>query len=304
MMMQSNTMMQSNMINGETDPKAQLGMEKISQKGLMVPSIQKVEQGTKPSESSTTPALLLELVTLVTQIAQLDSMFDKVKQGAPDAGSEADKWHQVSVQALETSRKYMIEQQTSLIKRLANATGTPMPAHCGNIALQPPKEDAPVANVRSASPPGLAPPPGLDMPVDNAEDTSSPKGQKPSTGDGNSLRTDLEKIKMYPAGCALLVRKIKPLGFDSAEHLRAHFEQFGQVAEVLVSHCITKPSPKRANGRVRPAALGFVVMASPEDAEKVFIDGEQQSIQANDASVVVEVTRFRDGSDPDSEENQ
>merc|ERR1719262_913950 len=105
----------------------------------MVPSIQKVEQGTKPSESSTTPALLLELVTLVTQIAQLDSMFDKVKQGAPDAGSEADKWHQVSVQALETSRKYMIEQQTSLIKRLANATGTPIPVHSNNnLALNKP----------------------------------------------------------------------------------------------------------------------------------------------------------------------
>jgi len=309
--MQSNTMMQSNMIKGETDPKAQnkiLSMEKISDKGLMVPSI-KMEQGTKPSESSNTPALLLELVTLVSQIAQLDSMFDKVNKSAPDAGSEAVKWHQVSVQALETSRKYMIEQQTSLIKRLANATGTPIPALCGNIALQTPKEDAPVAHVRSASPPGLAPPPGLasppglDIPVDKAEDTSSPKSEKPSnSGDGNSLRTDLEKIKLYPNGCALLVRKIKPLGFDSAEHLRAHFEQFGQVAEVLVSHCITKPSPKRANGRVRPAALGFVIMASSEDVDKVFAHGEQQCIQ----DVIVEVTKFRDGSEADSgsEENQ
>merc|ERR1719389_964645 len=109
----------------------------------MVPSIS-VEQGIKPSETSSVPALLLELVTIVSQIAQLDAMFDKVKGNAPEAGSEADKWHQVSVQALETSRKYMVEQQTSLIKRLGNATGTPNPVQRGNSAIQPLKEVAPV----------------------------------------------------------------------------------------------------------------------------------------------------------------
>jgi len=298
-------MMQSNMI-GATDFKAQnkqLSVPKVSDTGLMVPSIS-VEQGTKPSvtnTSSAVPALLLELVTIVSQIAQLDAMFDKVKESAPDAGSEADKWHQVSVQALETSRKYMVEQQTSLIQRLATNTGTSLPAQSGNVALEPRKEDALVATkkvVAIASPPGLAPPPGLENMVHNDEQANSPPSPKSQvSGEGNSLRTDLEKIKLHAPGCALLVRKIKPLGFESAEHLKTYFEQFGTVAEVLVSHCITKPSPKRATGRVRPAALGFVVMASPEEADKAFAHGEHHFVQGKDASVGVEVTRFRDGSE-------
>lgn len=297
--------MQSNTIIDTADIKAQnkLLMGKNSKEGLMVPSIQ-MEQGAKPSESSTVPALLFELVTIVSQLSQLDSMSDKVKGSAPEAGSEADKWHQVSVQALETSRKYMVEQQTSLLKRLANVTGTPIPVQAANVAPQPLKEHAPVTQVSCASPPGLAPPPGLDMPEDRLEETV-PKSL--ISEEGHSLRTDLEKIKLYEPGRALLVRKIKPLGFDSAEHLRKNFEKYGQVTEVLVSHCITKPSAKRANGRVRPAALGFVVMASPEDADKVFANGEQQLIKVNGTTVGVEVTRFRDGSqegsEADSEEN-
>jgi len=291
-------MMQSNMINGAMELKAQNKQLNADKTGLMVPSIQ-VEQGAKPSATnSAVPALLLELVTIVSQIAQLDAMFDKVKESAPEAGSEAEKWHLVSVQALETSRKYMVEQQVSLIQRLANVTATPLPAQSGNVALETPKEDAPVAKVAPASPPGLAPPPGLEMMVHDDEQANAPPSPKsPTSGEGNSLRTDLEKIKMHKPGCALLVRKIKPLGFDSADHLKTYFEQFGTVAEVLVSHCITKPSPKRAAGRVRPAALGFVVMASAEDADKAIALGEQQSIQVKDASATVEVTRFRDGSE-------
>merc|ERR1719486_429669 len=51
-----------------------------------------------------------------------------------------------------------------------------------------------------------------------------------------------------------------------------------------------------ASGRVRPAALGFVVMASPEDAERAFAHADHL-IRVNEEGVRVEVTRFRDGSD-------
>jgi len=310
---------QSSIINGEVDLKAkstELIAAKVSKTGLLVPSIQ-VEQGTKPSMTpSAAPALLLELVTIVSQIAQLDAMFEKVKKNAPAADSDANKWHEVSVQALETSRKYMVEQQTSLIQRLANVTGTTTPVQSGNVALDPPKatvapdsrkEDDRMAETPLACPPGLAPPPGLDtppgldMPAQNAAQVNSEKSAKPAiSGEGNSLRTDLEKIKLYAPGCALLVRKIKPLGFESADHLKTHFSQFGEVKEVLVSHCITKPSPKRASGRVRPAALGFVVMATPEEADEAFAQAEHL-IQSSNESVNVEVTRFRDGSDSSEE---
>merc|ERR1719272_383574 len=120
--------MQSSMINGTIGLK-ELDAVKASEIGLMAPSL--IKQGGKPtvnaSYAQTAPAMLLELVTIVTQIAQLDTMFSQVQKGAPQAGSEADKWHQISVQALECSRKYMVEQQVSLLHRLAVLTGTPIP---------------------------------------------------------------------------------------------------------------------------------------------------------------------------------
>jgi hypothetical protein len=246
------------------------------------------------------PALLLELVTIVSQISQLDAMFEKVKGNAPTAGSEADKWHQVSIQALETSRKYMVEQQTSLFQRISSATGTPFQVKSDGVDAETKKDVAAPEQVKVVPPATpeqveVAPPPGLEL-----SGTDLKSGLAADT-DGNSLRNYLEKIKMHTPGCALLIRKIKPLGFESAEHLRAHCERFGQVAEVLVSHCITKPSPKRAKGRIRPAALGFVVMASPEDAHAVFAHGEQQDIAFRDGHVTVEIQRFREIADDEVE---
>merc|ERR1719388_141726 len=282
--------MQCNTINGAADLETK-GMMKAATSGLMVPSIFQTEQGTKPvvmaSNAQFVPALLLELVTTVSQIAQLDAMFQKVKASAPTSCSEADKWHQVSVQALETSRKYMVEQQASLIQRIANATGTPLLKQDDSAMSEIKTEDATAERVE------VAPPPGLEMSVgDDTQATANPESR--TEADGNSLRNDLEKIKLHTPGCALLIRKIKPLGFESPERLRAHCGQFGKVAEVLVSHCITKPSPKRAKGRIRPAALGFIVMASPEDADAVFAYGEMQHVAFQDGSVLVEVQRFRE----------
>merc|ERR1719386_131964 len=95
-----------------------------------------------------------------------------------------------------------------------------------------------------------------------------------------SMRLQLEKLKEYPHGQSLIVRKIKQLGFDSGDVLKEHFEQYGPVAEVLVAHSITKPSSKRTKGRVRPATIGFVVMGSLEGADAAIAAGEQQMIKA------------------------
>jgi len=279
------------------DTTSKKGAVVSSPPGLVVPSIA-MEQGAKPiintTNAQTTPALLLELVTIVTQIAQLDAMFEKVRASAPVTGSEADKWHQVSVQALETSRKYMVEQQTSILQRLANATGTQAPATSeinSTCTLAPATSKTKNCKKEEA----VAEPPS--GPTCTAQDEAAAPTNLMHTlmqGEGNSLRNDLEKIKLHNSGCALLMRKIKPLGFESPEYLRSHCEKFGQVLEVLVSHCVTKPSAKRAKGRIRPAALGFVVMASPEEAEKVFAEGEQQIINFHGVDVAVEVQRFRD----------
>merc|ERR1719161_3173488 len=76
-----------------------------------------------------------------------------------------------------------------------------------------------------------------------------------------SLRQDLELLRQRQPECVIIVRKIKKLGFESPQLLDKYFSQFGEVKELLVAHSHVKPTSKRPNGRVRPAALGFVVMA-------------------------------------------
>merc|ERR1719272_770046 len=162
--------MQSSMINGTIGLK-ELDAVKASEIGLMAPSL--IKQGGKPtvnaSYAQTAPAMLLELVTIVTQIAQLDAMFSQVQKGAPHAGSEADKWHQVSVQALECSRKYMVEQQMSLLQRLAMPTGAPAPTQSNTAIVE--NQNAATETEKVV----ISPPPGLEMPCDAEDQPASPK---------------------------------------------------------------------------------------------------------------------------------
>merc|ERR1719161_1315682 len=88
-----------------------------------------------------------------------------------------------------------------------------------------------------------------------------------------SLRQDLELLRQRQPECVIIVRKIKKLGFESPQILDEYFSQFGEVSELLVAHSHVKPTAKRPNGRVRSAALGFVVMESGEAAEKAFKAG-------------------------------
>lgn len=99
-------------------------------------------------------------------------------------------------------------------------------------------------------------------------------------GEG-SLRQDLELLRGRNHECVLVVRKIKQLGFQSPNTLAAHFSKQGVVEEVLVAH--TK-SPSRMSaqkkqvGRIRPAAMGFIVMRSVEDAKRILQQGELQDV--------------------------
>merc|ERR1719161_1855327 len=85
-----------------------------------------------------------------------------------------------------------------------------------------------------------------------------------------SLRQDLELLRQRQPECVIIVRKIKRLGFESPQVLNDHFSQYGEVKELLVAHSHIKPTAKRPNGRVRPAALGFIVMATEQAAENAF----------------------------------
>merc|ERR1719506_2934297 len=103
-----------------------------------------------------------------------------------------------------------------------------------------------------------------------------------------SLRQDLELLRQRQPEHVIIVRKIKKLGFESPQLLDEHFSQFGEVKELLVAHSHVKPTAKRPNGRVRPAALGFVVMANEESAQTAFKAGADQMIYSN----VIELASF------------
>mmetsp|Transcript_26896 Transcript_26896/g.55874 ORF Transcript_26896/g.55874 Transcript_26896/m.55874 type:complete len:270 (+) Transcript_26896:3-812(+) len=77
---------------------------------------------------------------------------------------------------------------------------------------------------------------------------------------------------------AMIVRKIKKLGFKSASLLRAHFEQFGGVERVYVSH-------SHLQTRTRPASLGFIVMDSKEGSRAALAVGPEQVVGACTISV-------------------
>merc|ERR1719236_149841 len=110
-----------------------------------------------------------------------------------------------------------------------------------------------------------------------------------------SMRKEIETLKKYPEKRVLIIRKIKALGFESSEILKAHFGQFGVVSEVIVPHSFTKPGPQRKLGRIRPGVMGFVVMETTDGADAAIATGESQILQSpKGESVTVQVVWFQD----------
>ena len=133
--------------------------------------------------------------------------------------------------------------------------------------------------------------------------TPSQVGAKVAAGDMSvgSLRDDLERLKEYDAQQCLIVRRIKRLGLGSPEILRQHFSGFGNVKEMLISHSFEKKSAKCRADRVRPAALGFIVMDSVEGAQAALRAGPTLMIGDVDIEVNIfepaEALQQRDGAD-------
>eukprot|EP00930_Biecheleria_cincta_P025097 TRINITY_DN178_c0_g1_i1.p1 TRINITY_DN178_c0_g1~~TRINITY_DN178_c0_g1_i1.p1 ORF type:complete len:374 (+),score=74.67 TRINITY_DN178_c0_g1_i1:59-1180(+) len=94
-----------------------------------------------------------------------------------------------------------------------------------------------------------------------------------------TLRTHLQALLKFEAGCILIVRKINRLGFDSARILKEHFSLCGKVLEVYVAHSRIKPiSGKQSQARWRPSGLGFVVMSCAEEVAAILKLGADQEI--------------------------
>jgi len=119
--------------------------------------------------------------------------------------------------------------------------------------------------------------------------TPSQAGAQVAAGEMSvgSLRDDLECLKKYDAQQCLIVRRIKRLGLGSPEILREHFSRFGGVKDMLISHSLEKKSAKCRADRVRPAALGFIVMTSVEGAQAALQAGPTLMIGNVDVEVKI-----------------
>lgn len=84
-----------------------------------------------------------------------------------------------------------------------------------------------------------------------------------------SLATLLKILDLeVDAECVLTARKIHKLGLNSANILREHFSQFGEVDRVMLLPSRPKSHGGTGGGiiKVRPASMAFVVMRSRQPA--------------------------------------
>jgi len=145
--------------------------------------------------------------------------------------------------------------------------------------------------------PELKFPPGLDIPSASGWDeiscgfaglrsSAQASGKTMEMAGSRSLREDMERLKHQDPECVLVVKKIKKLGFESPTVLKEHFGQYGIVLDVMVA--LTHSPQKTKSTRVRPAAMGFVVMGDASAAKHALQAGVSQDI----SGVVIELRSF------------
>jgi len=95
------------------------------------------------------------------------------------------------------------------------------------------------------------------------------KRQDLSQNSGDTLRTFLRDLSLVDDRRVLTLRKISRLGLDSPKLLETYLSKFGKVERIMISHTLSKtPGPLgEQKTRLRPAALGFALMATVEDAQ-------------------------------------
>jgi hypothetical protein len=219
------------------------------------------------------------------KVAHIDEAIMKARASAPSQeDSEAFKWHEVSIKALMWTRSSLVEQQGSALGQLKSSVESqqlsafpfekPMPQLSAQAKPFSPTAAKPKAETQDKSPKALTP---------------AQVGAKVAAGDMTvgSLRDDLERLKDYDAQQCLIVRRIKRLGLGSPEILRDHFSGFGGVKEMLISHSFEKKSAKCRADRVRPAALGFIIMDSVDAAQAALKAGPTLMISGVDVEVKV-----------------
>jgi hypothetical protein len=122
----------------------------------------------------------------------------------------------------------------------------------------------------------------------NAAASSLPSCEKQAidAAGASSLRSHFGELDQVPCERIFLVRKIQRLGLNSADSVRAHFNTYGDVEDVLVAHSPVLSGCKTYVRRFRPSNLAIVTMKTAAMAERVHAQGRDQVIQGN--FVVVE----------------
>jgi len=233
---------------------------------------------------------LKNFLEVAMKMAQIDEAIMSARASAPSQeDSEALKWHEVSIKALMWTRVSIAEQQSNALGQLKNLAVSQRPSP---PALQPVPLAAP-----SFSPHATAAPFPVEIQKSRAGAevrsskllTPAQAGARVAKGELNagSLRDDLERLKEYGAQQCLIVRRIKRLGLGSPEILRKHFSSFGGVKEMLISHSFEKKTARCRTDRLRPAALGFIVMDSAESAQAALRAGP--TLMIGDVDVEVKI---------------
>lgn len=248
---------------------------------------------------------LKNFLDVAMKVAQIDEAIMKARASAPSSeDSEAFKWHEVSIKALLWTRSSLVEQQGNALGQLK---GSVVSQHTSAFAPCPTLAQKIPSSTLSAEAVPFSP----AAPKSTAQDTvksskalsPSQVGAKVAAGEMSvgSLRDDLECLKKYDAKQCLIVRRIKRLGLGSPDILREHFSSFGGVKETLISHSFEKKSAKCRADRVRPAALGFIVMDSVDGAQAVLNKGPVFMIGGVDVEVKIfeplDVFQHKEGSD-------
>jgi len=92
------------------------------------------------------------------------------------------------------------------------------------------------------------------------------------------IASQLNELQSENPDKIVIVRKINRLGFDSADILKKHFGQFGDVDQVRLSNAHNKEPGNSYQVRLRPSGIAFVVFANSESAAQVLAEGETRMI--------------------------
>lgn len=228
---------------------------------------------------------LCELVDVAAKMTQLDGLCAKAAKSAPVSNPEARKWQELSLNAMHLSREALVEQQRRCVQKLAEFSLTSAPTSLPVPGSNNAYSTAPVA----AQIPMPSCPQYSQTTKKSASQFSASVSKKPEQERGwnGTLRTHLSTLQNEDSMCVLIVRRINRLGFESDEALKEYFTKLGNVRHVLVAHSRVKPSAKRPVARVRPAGIGFVVMETQEETDKVLAQKEHVI-----RSVSVQVHRY------------